>query len=363
LQPDEWLGAEWSARAAECVLANPQDHKPFTAAMSLREMELACHSSVLTEYPEHALKQTELTLSKTYYPFGFPYEVMTNSQIILDMNDKLWIHFKQEQDTVPMRSYVHVTGGGESGCPPEVAWQFVAPHVVGIADQRNYIIVDLAHGESVTSITEASLSHPLYLGYFFLMAPLMNIPAKAIHGACVAWNGRGILLCGDSGAGKSTLSYACARSSGWEYISDDAIFVLEEQEAIVTGNCHLVRFRPSAAELFPEIQEFDQTPRAAGKPSIEIPTHLLPHIMRRQKVRVEFIVFLKRCSTSPASLVSYSKEIARMYLREGLYPTSEIRDRQFAAVERVLTAEVFELQYSDLGSAVERLRCLAENGR
>ena len=187
---------------------------------TVREMELACDSPGLTEYPDHPLHLTKLTLSKTYYPLGFPLEVLTNSQVILEMNDKLWGHFTHQHNTAPMRSYVHVTPGGPPECPPALTFQYVAPHFVDIADPQHYAVIDLAHGETVISITEASLRHRLYIEYFFLGAPLTTIPAKAIHAACVAWNGRGILLCGDSGAGKSTLAYGCARS-GWEYISDD----------------------------------------------------------------------------------------------------------------------------------------------
>lgn len=330
--------------------------------MTVREMESACDSPVLAEYPEHPLKLTELTLRKTYYPLGFPLEVRTNSQLILEMNDKLWGHFTHQHDTVPMRSFVHVTKGGSQECPPTPTYQYVAPLFVDIADPQHYAVIDLAHGETTISITEASLRHRLYIEYFFLTAPLTTIPAKAVHAGCVAWNRRGVLLCGDSGAGKSTLSYACARS-GWEYLSDDGSFVLDEKEPIVAGNPHLVRFRPSASELFPELQGIEETPRAAGKPSIEISTHRLPKIMRRQKVRVDFIVFLNRGAKSPAVLQPYRKEVARMYLREGVFGSDEIRDRQFAAVERLLAADVFELQYSDLGSAIERLRHLVEDGR
>jgi hypothetical protein len=328
---------------------------------TVREMELACDSPVPTENPDNPLKLRELTLSKTYYPLGFPLEVRTNSPVILEMNDKLWGRFTHEHDTAPIRAYVHVTEGGGPECPPALSCQYVAPYFVNIADPQHYTVIDLVHGETVISVTEASLRHRLYIEYFYLFAPLTTIPAKAVHAGCVAWNGRGILLCGDSGAGKSTLSYACARS-GWEYISDDGSFVIDEEQPIVTGNSHLVRLRPSVAELFPEIQGMDQTPRAAGKPSIEISTLRLPRIIRRQRVCVDFIVFLKRGSTSPAQLVPYRKEVARMYMREGIYGSSEIRDRHFAAIERLLTADVFELQYSDLGSAIERLRRLVEDG-
>ena len=329
--------------------------------MTVRDMELACDSPALTGYPEHVLNLPELTLSKTYYPFGFPLEVWTNSQAILEMNEKVWRHFTKKQDTAPMLSYVYVAPGGPLECPPAQTYQFAKPHLVCIADPQHYVVVDLAHGETVTSITEASLQHPLYIEYFFLWAPLLTIRAQAVHAGCVAWNDRGVLLCGDNGAGKSTLSYACARS-GWEYISDDAVFVPDEEQASVTGNCHLVRLRPSAAELFAEIQGIPETPRAAGKPSIELSTHRFPNVQRRETVQVDFIVFLKRSSTSGAQLLPYRKDVARMYMRQGLYGTNKIRERHFAAVERLLRADVFELRYNDLDSAIERLQRLAEDG-
>jgi len=331
--------------------------------MTVREMESACDSPVLTEYPEHPTKLTELTLRKTYYPYGFPLEVLTNSRIVLEMYDKLWSHFRHKHDTAPMRAYVHVTQGGGAECPPTPSFQYVSPHFVHIADAQHYVVIDLAHSETVISITEASLCHHLYIEYFFLMTPLTTIPVQPVHAGCVAWNGSGVLFCGDSGAGKSTLSYACARA-GWDYLSDDAAFVLDdEEEPIVAGDPNLVRFRPSAAELFPEIQGIEQTPRAAGKPSIEISTHDLPKISRRQKVRVDFIVFLKRGSTFPAQVKPYSKDVARMYMRQGVFGSSEIRDRRYASIERLLAADVFELRYSDLGSAIKRLQRLVEDGR
>ena len=108
------------------------------------------------------------------------------------------------------------------------------------------------------------------------------------------WMASGVLLCGDSGAGKSTLSYACARS-GWTYVTDDCSFLLNSgTKRLVTGNCHQVRFRPSAAEFFPEVRGLEITPRAVGKPSIELPTAPMKHITLAQSAKVDFIVFLNR---------------------------------------------------------------------
>ena len=127
------------------------------------------------------------------------------------------------------------------------------------------------------------------------------------------------MLLGDSGAGKSSLSYACARA-GWTYIADDASFLLNGGgERIIVGNCHQVRFRPTAAELFPEIEELAITPRAAGKPSIEMPMASMPHIVCAPTTHVDFLVFLNRRMGGPPELRSYRKDVAQSFMRQALF--------------------------------------------
>ena len=148
-----------------------------------------------------------------------------------------------------------------------------------------------------------------------------------VHAACVALDGHGILLCGDSGAGKSTLSYACARS-GWTYVCDDGLYLKNCGSGRVgTGDCHHVRFRPSAAELFPEVQGLDITPRAAGKPSIELSTAPMSYVTRAQSTHIDFIVFLNRHAGGAPELRPYRADAARQWMRQGLYGLPETLPR------------------------------------
>jgi hypothetical protein len=171
-----------------------------------------------------------------------------------------------------------------------------------------------------------------------------------------------VLLCGDSGAGKSTLAYACARA-GWTYVTDDASLLLHDsQKRTVMGNCHQVRFRPAAAEFFPEIRGLEVTPRAAGKPSIELPTAPMTHLICAPSAEVNYLVFLNRRTPGPPELRRYCKDVARHFLRQVLYGSPESLAVQYDHHERLLTAEVYELRYTDLDWAVERLAQLAERG-
>jgi hypothetical protein len=318
----------------------------------------------------HPCEVPPLTMRGTFFPYGFPVELRTNSAEILAQANAIWSIFPNRFDREPIRVDVHVLPIERDECPPAPVPHIVGSLVVNVADHEHFSIADLDRGTTQVVITRGAEKFPRYLDYFLLgAAPLChfaNRHATAIHAACVARNGRGVLLCGESGAGKSSLAYACARS-GWSYITDDASYMLNDRsdpnDRLVTGNCHSIRFRPSAQELFPEIAGHELTPRAAGKPSIELPTAPMTWITCEPSAQVDFVVFLNRRATEEDALVPYSRDVARRFMREVQFGPQHFRDVQYASIERMLTAEVFELRYRDLGWAIDRLDKLTQEGR
>lgn len=331
----------------------------LTADVSEEELEIR-------ELPRHVLEGEELTLREEFYPWGFPLEVHTNAREVLTQCAAMWGKFRKKYDTEPMRADVLVTEGGASECPPTPVYRVMTPLLMTVADAENYCVVDMESCRSTVVMTQAALSHPLYAQYFLLAMPASCVSVRyvtPVHAGCVAFDGRGVLLCGESGAGKSTLSYACARA-GWTYVSDDASFLLHGKKSrVVMGNCHQVRFRPSAAELFRELQGLEMTPRAAGKPSIELPIAPITEIHRAEEAQVDFIIFLNRNWDGSPELAPYSKDAARALMRQILYAPPKARLMQCREIERLLTAEIFELRYTDLDAAIERLRLLVAEGR
>jgi hypothetical protein len=334
--------------------------------LTIQEIESACDASQPLDFSRHELEGPELSLKKTFYPFGFPAEVHTHSAEVLGLMEELWGKFEKQHDTEPIRAYVRVEETDSTECPPEPTYRIMLPLMVCVADVDNYSVVDLERCVVRISISRAALRHKLYVKYFILGTPATCVTTQhttPVHAGCVALDGKGVLLCGDSGAGKSTLSYACARA-GWTYISDDGSFLLNGgTKRLVTGDCHLVRFRPPARELFPELEGLEITPRATGKPSIELSTATMPYIQRTQTTRVDFMVFLNRRSGGPPELAPYSKEVARQSMRQTPFGPPKTRALQYAAIDRLLTADVFELRYSDLDWAIDRLRTLVREGR
>jgi hypothetical protein len=243
----------------------------------------------------------------------------------------------------------------------------VHPLLINIADPHNSSVTDLERATTTVILSQGTVRHRSYLDYFFLgSAPLCHIATRfttPVHAGCVVQNGRGVLLCGESGAGKSTLSYACARA-GWTYVTDDVSYLLNGgTERLVTGNCHQVRFRPSASELFLEVRGRQITPRAAGKPSIELRTATIMGMTCAPTAQADFMVFLNRRAPGPPELVPLSKDVARHYLRGVLFGSAGSLAPQYAAIERLLTVKIFELRYSDLDWAVQRLETLTREGQ
>ena len=333
--------------------------------LTIEEIEAACGSPHPVKLPKNEMEPPEFEFEETFYPFGFPLTVRSNSDSVLEQYGELWGQFDMQYDREPIPVGVQLVESDSTECPPAPSYRLMMPLIMAVADQHNYGIVDLDHLYAKIVVSRAALQHPLYLQYFLLGMPgtcIATAYATPVHAGCVALEGRGILLCGDSGAGKSTLSYACARN-GWTYVSDDACFLLNGgSQRIISGDCFKVRFRPEAVELFPEIRGLKTTPRAAGKPSIELRTDAMPQVMRSQTAHVDFVVFLNRRSGGPQQLVPYRKEVVRQFMRQVLIGSAITRAVQYAAIENLLTAEILELRYSDIHWAVDHLRMLVEKG-
>jgi hypothetical protein len=319
-------------------------------------------------YADPMMARTELPLQQTFYPFGFPLQVLTNSEEVLDAAHESWNGFRQIFDMEPIRFHVGVAEGGSMECPPAPSSR-VREHLCShVADGENFAVSDAARLFSFIWLARSTLAYRSYVRYFILESSAMfHLAARhsiGIHAACVELDGKGILFCGDSGAGKSTLAYACARA-GWTYITDDASFLVNgRDDSLVVGNCRQVRFRPSAEDLFPEIQGRPILQRAhVGKPSIEWNTGPLAHVTTSFSSRVKHVVFLDRREEIRAELVSLPKEVAKAFILQRGIGVPEIADLQTAAVDRLLDRGVFELRYADLGGAIERLARLVKEGQ
>ena len=88
----------------------------------------------------------------------------------------------------------------------------------------------------------------------------------------------------------------------------------------------------------------------------------MPHMKLSQSSKVYFIVFINR-RVGPPQLRPYRIDVARYFMRQALYGSPQSLAVQYEAIEHLLKAEVFELRYSDLEGAIDRLQQLTREGR
>lgn len=316
---------------------------------------------------DQLLNSIELPHRAIFYPLGFPAEILSNCPAILEAAEQSWGLFKQRFDLPPLTVRLGVASNSESApsLPLAPLCRIHGNLLVNLADAYNFVSCDLNTGLGFGWITERVLESTLYLRYHFLEAAVLALLAathvSALHAACISSGEYGILLCGDSGAGKSSLAFAAARS-GWTYTCDDASYLLlRHNESTIVGNCYQFRLRDSGTILFPEIEGRSVTPRATGKPSLEIPTGELPGIMVSEKATVRAIVFLNRHS-GREELISYSKDHAIAWLKQSQLVETASSQYQRAAIESLAEQPIFELRYTRLDWAIERLNQLATQG-
>ena len=322
----------------------------------------------LTDPFDPALEPIEFHLRRQFFPMGFPVVVETNREEILDAAEASWQSFSKLFETAPVRIRCGVRQGRSAECPPAPEYHTQDHRVSVVADAENFAVADIVKQTAEIWLTENAVAHPSYVRYFFLeAAALINIStshAVAVHAACIARNGAGILLCGDSGAGKTSLAYAAARA-GWTYITDDASWIVNGRtDRLVVGKYTQLRFRPSALTLFSELDGRNVIQRAqTGKPSIEVATQPLRNISTSPVAHARHIVFLNRQDVRRQELVRYSKPLARKFMLSNLCSLPEQRKLQTETVDTLLEDGAFELRYSDLDWAIERLSLLADKGQ
>ena len=311
------------------------------------------------------LCNTEMPLREVFYPLGFAFEIVTNRQAVLDAARGSWRHCRPRDAGPALQLRIGVTPGISGICPPTPVHRGQQHLISMVADAQNHAICDLKAGFAFAWLTEDALLNRSYARYHFLEAVALLLIsttyATPIHAACVSRHGCGMLLCGPSGTGKSTLAYACARR-GWVFTSDDASYLRHHASDLrVVGNSHQVRFRPSAKDLFPELRDRSITPRAEGKPSIEVPTAELPGMITAEEALVHHIILLTRGPSARAELRPLPREAAQQYFRQYLQLPDKIQKMQAEAARSFATADVYELRYQDLDQAIDCLDRLARD--
>jgi hypothetical protein len=310
--------------------------------------------------PDPFLRQTPIELHSIYYPLGFPLQLKTNSRRLLRAAERSWGGRPRAFDKPAFELRAIVEPGGEHPRDPVYRGQ---AHLMSIvSDSGNFAVCDYTRNFAFCRLNSAAADDGAFTAYYFLEAianfSLAQLYLAPVHGACVARNGRGVLLCGASGAGKTSLAYFCA-ARGWTYVSDNESWIVRGSDRLLVGNPQSIRFRQSAADLFPELRGMPAAPHANGKMSIVVDPKSLGVRETAWQCEVERVVFLAREPESASSLCAVPGEVALARFMADL-PVYEdcVRKEQRKALARIAGLNAVEMRYGSLESGCKQLESL-----
>ncbi|HEV3202363.1 MAG TPA: hypothetical protein VGZ73_30915 [Bryobacteraceae bacterium] len=313
-----------------------------------------------TKSRDPLLHDIDLPLVGTYFAHGFPVEIATNSPDILEAAAESWGMYQREFDQEPVELRIVVQPQGDLAPAPAFRAQRHYFSIVG--DRDNYAFYDSSAMFGWCMVSEKTAADHAWFRCHFLETMVYMLLAQrytvAVHAACVALHGSGVLLCGWSGAGKSTLAFACARA-GWTYLGDDSTWLLAGEERMVVGRPHMVRLRADAPRLFPELEGYAPTASPNGKLTIEVPLSFFPNIRTASRCRIGCVVMLDRQGGVGARAEAMpASEIVERLIGDMPSYGGEVRALVVKTVRKLLSVPAYRLTYGPLDEAVTALEGL-----
>jgi hypothetical protein len=305
------------------------------------------------------IHDVELPKRALIYPLGFPVELATNSEAVIAAARYCWGTSSLAYPETPLSVEIAVFDDDADRLPQQPFFR-ADRHIMSIvSDARNHAICDFGSGRAIGWLSQCVAENDDFLRVHFVEAPVLIMVGEAhlapIHAAFVSRRGSGVILCGDTHAGKSTLAYSCARN-GWDFVSDDGTFLVRNRrERSAVGNPRTIRLREDAKDLFPELRNHRVALRPNGNPGIEVQTSELPISTAGGSV-VDHIVFLRRSNSGRARMNPFEGTEALAWFEQAAsYGRASSRAAQREAYRRLLSANLWELYYSDLDEAVSAL--------
>lgn len=164
------------------------------------------------------------------------------------------------------------------------------------------------------------LSRPMFT------LPLMEFARRRglfpLHAACLAWEGRAVVLAGGSGAGKSTLALALLHA-GFDFLGDDLVFLAEAD-----GGVEILAFPdelglpPSPTVQLPGLESLLDRPPPPGWPKLRIDVREVAPARLPRAAEPALVLFPSVGNAPATSLTDIGRDEALLSLAPDILLTS-----------------------------------------
>ena len=202
------------------------------------------------------------------------------------------------------------------------------------------LIINPQSGSAQIVVSKQMMAFPYNVRYQLIQYAVVFLAQRSeglisLNAACIALNGKGIVLIGDNAAGKSTTSLACL-IDGFEFIAEEGLVVCPNTLR-VSGLSSFLHLRPDCLRFFRELKQFQNIrkfPKIMRRNvvlKLEIDTRKLNVRLARSSVEIRALVFLSGRKASTSNLVKHvTRDETRDLLEKSQpYVTSLPRWRSF----------------------------------
>jgi hypothetical protein len=313
-----------------------------------------------------------LPLREDYLAAGAVCSISTNSEAILAAARKIFSRLDESPIRADVRMRLWVDAEAQSGPPwPRPYFRGMGHLVFAAFDTENTILADLRGRRVIGRISPGMAADLTYWArvVFPAFVGIVSgaIGLTALHCACVARDGSGLLLAGGSGSGKSTLSLALARN-GFAFLSDDwTYFSRREDQLVAWGLTSPLKLLPDAVEHFPELAGFQPGVSSNGEVAYEIDPEEALGLRRSPCVEPRWLVFLERREGAGIDLIGVRPAEAAARLERDLEDLPDVvsgtREYLLGTIESLVRRPCWLLRYGETPQAVaQAISRFCENG-
>jgi hypothetical protein len=287
-------------------------------------------------------------------------QISTNWPSILEAAGESFLSIDTCRDTPALRFRFWVDPQARSSPPWPNPYCRGLDHLVFVGfDRESAVLMDLSGRRAIGRFSPALAGdRPQWKSIIFpvlLSIIAASLDVVELHSACVARPEGGLLLAGDSGSGKSTLAFALAQN-GFAFLSDDRTYLSQQNGRLhAWGLPTLLKLRPDAVDLFPELRSCQLGPTLDGETAFQIDPERLFRLRRSLHCEPRWLVFLERQPSSACRFEEIPRAEAAARLKKDLtLETPNAIGSQLKMLDAVTGRGCWLLQHSREPLAVAR---------